>query len=373
MEGQMDLIFANVSLQDSTIVRRDTIDTIQNRTLLKAPATFEIAKLDSLMKLEAQREAQIEHARVRARKTLRLAAQKPQISDPQLVQYQALGFYDTSLQVLVGDPFTINPLFSIPSPAVQENKPVFVSSDTASSNTIGKVAYSVDLKRQKTKVEKSISTSSGYGMMTFVVLFSLVVVGFLSLLYKRQLQRIFKSIVSISESQLMYRERNSPLQRASGLMNLLHNTMLALVFTQWIEWKGVSLNGLMPVVIFGGLFVVANAIYAYRFVVSRIIGFLFDLREPFHECFFQMYLYPKALACVLFPIAVFIQFGNPALIEGLFTSAFVLLGVFYMLQTIRTFRVIIKYNVSILFLILYLCAFEIVPVIWVYKLISQVF
>ena len=350
-----------------TNTQQDTTDTLPTQQVAPVLKPLNTARLDSLMRLEEQRDQQIREQQQTKRI---IPPRKEKKKDTLLLQYETLGFYDSSLSLTLTDAFTSNPFLNIPSTRqMADTRPVFYET-TVATNRKGQEAYTVEANPQREASELPKEATYETGSMTFVLLLSMVIVGSLTLFYKRHLQRIVKAIGSFSEAQLMYRERNSPLQRASAQMNFLVHTLIAVLAGLWIAFSGIVIPQLGFWEIMLGLFLAANAIFVYRFVISRIIGYLFDLKDVFHEFFFHMYLFPKVLGLVLFPLTILIQYGTPRLQTVLFHLSLGLVGLFYLGQTLRSFRVIIKYNVSILFLILYLCAFEIVPVIWVYKLIS---
>jgi hypothetical protein len=349
-------------------VQQDTTDTLLQQQVAPELKPLNTARLDSLMRVEEQREQEIREQQQQIRRVV--TPKKELEKDTLLIQYQTLGFYDSSLTLTLQDEFTLNPFLNIPSTRqMADRQPVFYEAQPALAKS-GKKAYTVEATQDAGAQSAHQSFVYETGSMTFVLLLSMVIVGSLSLFYKRHLQRIVKAIGSFSEAQLIYRERNSPLQRASAQMNFLFHTMIAVLLGQWIAFNGIEVLQLGFWEIMFALFLGMNALYVYRFIISRVIGYLFDLKEVFHEFFFHMYLFPKVLGLVLFPVTVLIQYGTGMLQTTLFNLSMGLVALFYLGQTLRSFRVIIKYNVSILFLILYLCAFEIVPVIWVYKLIS---
>jgi hypothetical protein len=376
MTGKMDLPKHDLKMMpiEYTLpgVQKDTTDTTQKQLMTPQLKSIDVDRLDSLMKLEAQREQQIKQQQQSVQRQV-IRNRKPEKTDTLLLQYKTIGFYDSALTENLTSELVLNPLMNIP--VAQESassKPVFYENEaTTATQKKTNVAYTIEAKpKQKNKEQPNQDLGAETGGMTFVLLLSMVIVGSLTLFYQRHLQRIIKAIWSFSEAQLLYRERNSPLQRASAQMNFLFHTMIAVLVAQWMTYKGIHLPKLGFWETLLALFVVAHAVFVFRFIVSRIIGYLFALQELFHEFFYHIYLFPKAMGLILFPLIVIIQYTVPSVQSTLFHISFALVGLLYLGQTLRSFRVIIKYNVSILFLILYLCAFEIVPVIWVYKLIS---
>ena len=115
------------------------------------------------------------------------------------------------------------------------------------------------------------------------------------------------------------------------------------------------------------VFVVANAYYLLKLFLYKILGSVFSQREVTSELIFNMMLYNNVLGLILLPVATV-----HALVPGFgIASLFLVPGLivlFYLMSIIRSVYFAIREGISIFYLILYLCALEILPVLLVTKL-----
>ena len=105
------------------------------------------------------------------------------------------------------------------------------------------------------------------------------------------------------------------------------------------------------------------------FVTGRISG----EQEAFNEyvvTFYQSYRHP---AFILFIIVILISYTEIFSPKELILTGYATFALFYVIRVIRLFLIFIKRNVSILYLILYLCALEILPVAVILKYVAGLF
>jgi len=94
------------------------------------------------------------------------------------------------------------------------------------------------------------------------------------------------------------------------------------------------------------------------------------LKEQTEESVFNIRLYYKALGLILLPIVTI----HAVLTETNFITIWVmaaLVVIMYIANVIRTIYLGIRKDISIFYLILYLCTLEILPLLLVFKLISR--
>jgi len=134
--------------------------------------------------------------------------------------------------------------------------------------------------------------------------------------------------------------------------------------------NGVSLMGYSGIELFGMVLVVVNAYFLLKIFLYKILGSVFSQKEITGELVFNMMLYHNVLGMIMLPIAT-IHSMVPAL--G-FVSLFIVPGlvlIFYLLSLIRSIYFAIRTGISIFYLILYLCALEILPILLVAKLATN--
>ncbi|WP_109696280.1 DUF4271 domain-containing protein [Chitinophaga deserti] len=119
-----------------------------------------------------------------------------------------------------------------------------------------------------------------------------------------------------------------------------------------------------------GLMVLVGVIYFVKYVVLRFCGWLFGNEELIDAYVFILYLINKVLGILLAPFLVVLAFCSPEIASiCLYISIFfIVLLVVY--RYVRSYSLVRQYlSFSKLHFFLYLCAFEVVPVLIITKVL----
>ena len=115
---------------------------------------------------------------------------------------------------------------------------------------------------------------------------------------------------------------------------------------------------------------VVAIIYAGKYLLLTIAGWVFGIRSVSESYLFIVFLINKMTGIFLLPILVLMAFPNPALLPVVITLSYVLLGGMIVYRFIISYKPVrdeIKLNRLHFFL--YLCAFEIAPLLLIYKVL----
>jgi hypothetical protein len=115
------------------------------------------------------------------------------------------------------------------------------------------------------------------------------------------------------------------------------------------------------------------AILTLRHGVCLITGSLSGEDEAFNEYLVTVYQSYRFMALVLFVLVILVSYTTLLPSKTIFHLGFFSMAVFYLMRIIRLFLIFIKRNISILYLILYLCALEFLPVLITLKYFTGLF
>jgi hypothetical protein len=181
-----------------------------------------------------------------------------------------------------------------------------------------------------------------------------------------ELARLFKEILKffsfrgIKESSS--RDVGSLFQWQSTLFNLSAFINIGIFsFLAALQFQIVPDSGYKIVYFLVTLLIVVSAISS-RHIICLITGFMSEEKEIFKEYLFWIYQTHRFISIVLLIIYVLILYTDIFQVSTLFYIGFVAVAFVYFLRVIRLFLIFINRNVSILYLILYLCALEFLPV-----------
>ncbi len=205
-----------------------------------------------------------------------------------------------------------------------------------------------------------------YTLVTLILIFAL-----LRNLFGRYIQDLFKIFFRSTVRQRQIREQllQSPLP--SLLMNLFYllsaGMFLALVI-QRFDWDGGY--GFWQIYAYSMLGLAT--IYLGKFIVLKFVGWVLQAVEAADTYIFIVFTTNKILGILLLPLILLLAFSGGSFHQMMFTVAlFLVAAVFayrYFLSYVSVQRMI---RVNLFHFILYLAAFEIVPLLLINKLLFR--
>jgi hypothetical protein len=173
--------------------------------------------------------------------------------------------------------------------------------------------------------------------------------------------------VSLRQQQIREQVLQAPLP--SLLLNLqfiISGGLFAsflLLYSRWGE--GVSFWQLYGYCMFG-----LTAIYLSKYVVLKFCGWIFNISRATDTYVFVVFLVNKMLGIFLLPFLILIIFSGTELRQILITVSLAMVFVFLVYRVLAGYRPIrAEIKLSPFFFLLYLCAFEIAPLLLIYKVL----
>ncbi len=107
-----------------------------------------------------------------------------------------------------------------------------------------------------------------------------------------------------------------------------------------------------------------------RHIICYITGEISGERLAFSEYIITIYQFYRFLAFILFLITILLSYTAYLPVKSLFISGFIVVSCLYLFRLIKLFYIFLNRNISILYLILYLCALEFLPVVVLIKYLT---
>jgi len=208
----------------------------------------------------------------------------------------------------------------------------------------------------------------GNDWLTFILFFVFLLYATARAGFPRYISTMFHSLVSYTASVRMFREKNYSFTHAAFRLEIMFYICISVfVFQIFAVLTADSsshdfLDFAKLAGIIVGYFVVKKQLY-------KLLGSLFIGVSDTSEILFNMGNYNRATGLILFPIVgliAFNPFGSPV-IAGVAGIATVVILYAMMLQ--RGISILLKKQVSIIYLFLYLCTLEFLPLLLVYKIV----
>jgi hypothetical protein len=195
----------------------------------------------------------------------------------------------------------------------------------------------------------------------------ILLVGFLYSIVRSASKGIFTGIIRF----FLFRGINDPASRDIGglfmwqstILNLVSFLVLGLFGYIAAYYYGIIPAGLSNVVVWLISVGVIITAVTLRHFVCLITGTLSGHKDVFSEYLVNIYQYYRFSALLLFFIIILIFYTTFLPVGVCFVSGLVIVILLYLLRVTRLLIIFINRNISIFYLILYLCALEILPVL----------
>ncbi|MGV6860152.1 MAG: DUF4271 domain-containing protein [Putridiphycobacter sp.] len=122
-----------------------------------------------------------------------------------------------------------------------------------------------------------------------------------------------------------------------------------------------------PILLYAIIFFSIGAIILLKFLILQVLTFLFDRKTNF-SIFYHLKYY-QLIGLVIFPIFLLSYFTPEVVKNFIYYSALFIYFGLILYREFRLFLIAIQERISFLYIILYLCTLEILPLILVIKIL----
>jgi hypothetical protein len=209
------------------------------------------------------------------------------------------------------------------------------------------------------------------------IILILIVAAFLYASINTFSKRLFPDVIRF----FFFRGIGDPSARETGELFHLRSTLVNLISffnlalfaycaAFYYNFIPSEISGFIVWLIAFGIIVIAVTI---RHFICIIIGRSSRQKEAFDEYLITVYLFYRFLAIILFILVILLAYTTIFPAKSLILTGFFSAAILYSMRIIRLFMIFIKRNISILYLILYLCALEFLPVVISVKYFTGLF
>ncbi len=218
--------------------------------------------------------------------------------------------------------------------------------------------------RSEVKIKRSDMGKDGlfYLLVAVLLCFALV-----RLLFGKYIANLFLVFFRVSLKQKQIREQ---LQQ-STLPSLLLNIFFILsggIYVSFLlnYYRLIEEDNLWYLILYSVL--ALGVVYLGKFMILKIMGWVFNIHEATDTYIFVVFLVNKLLGIFLLPFSILLAFSNTAMQSLLITLSFAMISILFAYRYIISYDPVRKeIKVSQFHFILYLCAFEITPLLLIYK------
>lgn len=195
----------------------------------------------------------------------------------------------------------------------------------------------------------------------------LLLLGIIRAAYVKYFSDLFRAFLNPTLSQRQLKDQLSQSPFPNLLMNVFFVISLGLYLYLLMKRLDYPVDENAWILI-PALIVLVGVIYFVKYVVLRFCGWLFGIADLIDAYVFVLYLINKILGILLAPFLVLLAFGKPDLAYAMLYISLFFIVLLIVYRYIRSYSLVKQYlSFSKLHFFLYLCAFEVVPVLIITK------
>lgn len=246
---------------------------------------------------------------------------------------------------------------------------IFVTNDTIVADTLHQAEVKQEPRFGGDSIARFKNIGLGNDWFVGVILFSLFLLASVRFLFGKYLSKLVESIFNFHTANNLFLEKNINIIKASIVLNILFVVNISLFTINVINSSSVSSSQVYGFREFVFLSIAIFFLYLGKIIVIRGLGYVFKGTNESKEYLFTTFIYNKNLGLFLFPVIIALPFVQSFAVEWLMYIGVFMIIFFYVLRISRGLKILFRKHVSIFYMILYLCALEIFPLLMIYKLL----
>jgi hypothetical protein len=221
-----------------------------------------------------------------------------------------------------------------------------------------------------TVFEPKLITNPPGGIWIHVLLFvSFTMLVFLRVFDFRRLVALLQGFVRASSVGTLYREESALSSRVSFFL-LLNFIIMSSLFA-WQTFGVVFTNYPAPTDFLWIALAIVGA-YMIKIISTRLLGFVFEVREAAQEYVYNIVLFNKTVGLFLFPITLCLAYAHQIPQNWLVGAGIVSWSIVLLYRLLRLSWIGLSVRgVSLFYIILYLCTLEILPFVVIVKVLVR--
>ena len=204
-----------------------------------------------------------------------------------------------------------------------------------------------------------------------VILFSVMLLGWVRLLYRKYLTRTLNAVYNFQVSTKLFYENNNVFTRFSLILNMLFIINLSLLFTLIHHIFDLHFFKENNILLFFNILKYLLSYFVLKSTVLYFVSFIFKATKPTLEYLHNIYIYKKVLGILLLPMVILIAFSPETIKDMTIYISLFLISLMFVSRIFRAYLLSIRIKFSIFYLFLYLCTIEILPLLIISKILAS--
>ncbi len=193
------------------------------------------------------------------------------------------------------------------------------------------------------------------------ILLAIIIAGFVKLTASKYLSDLFSSIRYQQSASKMFSTFNLQTQKPGWALTILFFLSTSLLVFEYAHLGGKTPEKLNTFTFFLVVHVGVILYFFLKNLLYRFVAYVFDCGDKTKEYTFNANMLSKAFGIACLPIVSIVPFVDILTATFLLKSGLVLFLIMYLIQLLRGAKIILHSPLSILYMFLYFCALEILP------------
>ncbi len=223
---------------------------------------------------------------------------------------------------------------------------------------------------QPSSFSPSLHLTNSQYWLSWLIIVCFAALVWMMATYRKKLNLVVSAAISNRNIEQLIRNEYALSNRLSIVLSLLFLVVSSIFISQtnsYFNWINTIHHE--PYVLFIKVFFFLLSFFTLKIILIRFSGLLFEKQQESFWHVFNIFLFNEVLGIFAFPLVVLIQYSPSAV--GVFLSYFII-GLFGMSYLYKFIRLLLlgggKKGISGIYLFLYLCTLEILPLVVVIKL-----
>lgn len=222
--------------------------------------------------------------------------------------------------------------------------------------TKAKPIYLVINERKRTSKDEKFYLLSGL----------ILLLAFIKLGFNRYFTNLFRLFFQPSFRQKQTREQLQQGDLPSLMLNLFFILLTGAYISFLAEYYFISTMGFWKLWLYASLSLAI--LYTGKYIFLRFAGWVFNVKEASEAYIFAVYLINKILGIILVPFTLVIAFSQPGILNISITISILLILLLFVYRYVVSYATIYReVKVSAFHFFIYIFAFEIIPLLLIYK------
>jgi hypothetical protein len=205
-----------------------------------------------------------------------------------------------------------------------------------------------------------------------IIIGLLIVLASLKLFFNKFFDQVLVALWNFQLGSKFLRDQGIFSRRVGLVLNINFILIFGLFIYLVLNHFNIYPFPLKPILVYLIYTSIIAIILLIRYILTVLAGLVFNQQTLFREYLYQILVIYKNLGIFFIPVVFCIAYIQENLRIYVIIFALVLIAMAYIFRFIKGFQIIIKKDIKIFYLILYLCTLEILPVLFYYKFFSGV-